>query len=323
MPGTDGAPPLGTNAPTILFVSRDDDITPYEKRTPTMPFKTQYGSHYHMTEGCHGATIPCDTTGLTPCSDCCGMQAGSSLSGGSAPSGASAGVGSPSGQGEGQFAYDGDSVATPDDGSRDGGSDRDIVLDGNRIADAGRTAFGSGSDAPSVAVDAEAIRRMAKIADATRELEPTPMPTPPITRRKVLHRLADNEVPEPVAGHVDDRTGSEVANAMEQDVSALADATAKLRKAKGHTADILDEVSRHMQEVSSQMRAGADGKASSFDRARAFRMLNLDLARLENDIDYMRGFGGEEGQVADVASEVAEHLSDTLKWIRLDAKRNG
>jgi len=25
-----------------------------------------------MTEGCHGATIPCDTNGLTPCSDCCG-----------------------------------------------------------------------------------------------------------------------------------------------------------------------------------------------------------------------------------------------------------
>lgn len=37
-----------------------------------MPFKTKHGSHYHMTEGCHGATIPCDTTGLTPCSDCCG-----------------------------------------------------------------------------------------------------------------------------------------------------------------------------------------------------------------------------------------------------------
>ena len=48
-----------------------------------MPFKTRYGSHYHMTEGCHGATIPCGTEGLTPCSDCCG-NAGSSLGGGSA-----------------------------------------------------------------------------------------------------------------------------------------------------------------------------------------------------------------------------------------------
>lgn len=43
-----------------------------------MPFKTPYGSHYHMTEGCHGATISCGTEGLTPCSDCCkaGTQAG-------------------------------------------------------------------------------------------------------------------------------------------------------------------------------------------------------------------------------------------------------
>lgn len=37
-----------------------------------MPFyKTAYGSHYHMTMGCHGAAIPCDAAGLAPCSDCC------------------------------------------------------------------------------------------------------------------------------------------------------------------------------------------------------------------------------------------------------------
>ena len=41
------------------------------ERCPEMPFKTKYGKHYHMTEGCHGATIPCDTGGLSPCSDCC------------------------------------------------------------------------------------------------------------------------------------------------------------------------------------------------------------------------------------------------------------
>lgn len=40
-----------------------------------MPYRTQYGSHYHMTLGCHGATIPCDTKGLTPCADCCGPAA--------------------------------------------------------------------------------------------------------------------------------------------------------------------------------------------------------------------------------------------------------
>lgn len=60
-----------------------------------MPFKTQYGSHYHMTEGCHGATIPCDTTGLTPCSDCCGT-AGQGSGGGSA-GGAGTGAGTGSG----------------------------------------------------------------------------------------------------------------------------------------------------------------------------------------------------------------------------------
>ena len=37
-----------------------------------MPFRTKSGSHYHMTEGCHGADIPCDTSGLAPCSTCCG-----------------------------------------------------------------------------------------------------------------------------------------------------------------------------------------------------------------------------------------------------------
>lgn len=37
-----------------------------------MPFKTQYGTHYHEAYGCHGATIPCGTTGLSPCTDCCG-----------------------------------------------------------------------------------------------------------------------------------------------------------------------------------------------------------------------------------------------------------
>lgn len=37
-----------------------------------MPYKTRYGSHYHMTLGCHGADIPCDAGGLVPCSDCCG-----------------------------------------------------------------------------------------------------------------------------------------------------------------------------------------------------------------------------------------------------------
>ena len=46
-----------------------------------MPYRTQYGSHYHMSRGCHGAEIPCDTSGLAPCSDCCGGPAGTNGSG--------------------------------------------------------------------------------------------------------------------------------------------------------------------------------------------------------------------------------------------------
>ena len=49
-----------------------------------MPFKTRYGSHYHMEEGCHGATIPCGTNGLEPCSDCCGGEADGCEAGGGA-----------------------------------------------------------------------------------------------------------------------------------------------------------------------------------------------------------------------------------------------
>ena len=56
-----------------------------------MPYKTKSGSHYHMTMGCHGATIPCDTTGLEPCSDCCG--AGNGDSGGRGIGDATSGIG--------------------------------------------------------------------------------------------------------------------------------------------------------------------------------------------------------------------------------------
>lgn len=37
-----------------------------------MSYRTKHGAHYHEMYGCHGATIPCDTKGLMPCSDCCG-----------------------------------------------------------------------------------------------------------------------------------------------------------------------------------------------------------------------------------------------------------
>lgn len=288
-----------------------------------MPFKTQYGSHYHMTQGCHGATIPCGTEGLAPCSDCCGTQDGGTSSLGSTPSGMSTGTGSPSGQETGEFSYEDSQSAGPAVDARHSESDSDPVTDGSRITDAGRVALESGNTAPSVSIGADALLRMEESVDATHNLSSTPMPTPPIMREKILHRLADDEVPKPVAGHTDDRTRRDVADAMERDVDLLTDATAKIRKSKGHTSGILDEVSQHMREISEQMRTSADGKTSSFDMARAFRMLNLDVARLEGDIRYMRDFGGEEGQVADVAAEVAERLRGTLSWMRLDSRRNG
>lgn len=50
-----------------------------------MPFKTRYGDHYHVTWGCHGANIPCDTNGLEPCADCCGTGGNSASLGGGVP----------------------------------------------------------------------------------------------------------------------------------------------------------------------------------------------------------------------------------------------
>ena len=59
-----------------------------------MPFKTKYGTHYHETEGCCGATESCGSTdGLAPCSICCGGTAasrgGSSGTGGADATGGS------------------------------------------------------------------------------------------------------------------------------------------------------------------------------------------------------------------------------------------
>ena len=68
-----------------------------------MPWKTAHGSHYHMTEGCHGAFISCDTTGLEPCSDCCGGTGGGDWAGGQSAMGG--GTPSPA-SGSGEFAPD-------------------------------------------------------------------------------------------------------------------------------------------------------------------------------------------------------------------------
>lgn len=97
-----------------------------------MPFKTQYGTHYHMTEGCHGATIPCDTAGLEPCSDCC---EGSSHSDEITVSG----VGSGAGSVDGTYAMDDSSVERSEGTVKSAGSDwymLDIDEDGTEIVSA-------------------------------------------------------------------------------------------------------------------------------------------------------------------------------------------
>lgn len=66
-----------------------------------MPYRTPYGKHYHEEYGCHGATIPCDTKGLTPCSDCCGGKAGSDEG-----TGVGAGVGTVAASGGGDGRYE-------------------------------------------------------------------------------------------------------------------------------------------------------------------------------------------------------------------------
>lgn len=79
-----------------------------------MPYKTPYGTHYHLTYGCHGATESCGTEGLTPCSDCCGAGGGRDGEGEYF-----VGVGSPAGASgaEGTFENEGDAVIDQADGS--------------------------------------------------------------------------------------------------------------------------------------------------------------------------------------------------------------
>lgn len=133
-----------------------------------MPYRTQYGSHYHMLEGCHGATIPCDTAGLMPCSTCCGDVADRDAGRGSISAAVPVGVGSP----------------VP-------GLDGDAQL---------VTAAGGGGQAPDEDEDRSGImgiiNRIRAVADATDpKADRQPMPSPSLRRirdfRKVLERIND------------------------------------------------------------------------------------------------------------------------------------
>lgn len=112
-----------------------------------MPFKTRYGKHYHMTEGCHGATIPCGTAGLTPCSDCCG--AGGSAGGSDGGNNPHVGTGNRS-------------VATTQDFEQvtDGGTASADLTRAKRISQMGAD-LTAGMPAPDVSIGAGALTVLA------------------------------------------------------------------------------------------------------------------------------------------------------------------
>lgn len=119
-----------------------------------MPYKTEYGSHYHETYGCHGATIPCDTAGLTPCSDCCGHGHGSSD--GLASAGPS-GAGSPVGTGVTGEHQTGDGTDGISPASQP--SPSQPVRDSDELVSKGAEGLSDGLSAPESDVDAEGIGR--------------------------------------------------------------------------------------------------------------------------------------------------------------------
>ena len=108
-----------------------------------MPYKTKYGTHYHMTEGCCGATEPCGSTdGLSPCSRCCDTgQGGADSSGiGGMPLG-----GNPSGSSDG--AYE----ATSETSGQDQRDDTKSYLDG--AAEMARSGTDGNAPLPDVTGD--------------------------------------------------------------------------------------------------------------------------------------------------------------------------
>ena len=118
-----------------------------------MPYRTKYGKHYHMEENCHGATIPCDTKGLEPCSDCCGTKGEGS--GGMAVSGSGSGGGMPVSSGEaGSFdagAANGmEAGAGGDQGGNGQEEDKPMAQSAKELSDDGSQCVRDGMDAPEV-----------------------------------------------------------------------------------------------------------------------------------------------------------------------------
>lgn len=120
--------------------------------TDGMPYRTEHGSHYHMTEGCCGATMPCDAAGLAPCSICCG-------------GGGASGAGQVAGEGAGESLP---KAATPADDPRDGGGDGSVIgILGRLRAWAGRHANPTGAHRMPLPPS----RRTANFTEALEEVE--------------------------------------------------------------------------------------------------------------------------------------------------------
>lgn len=132
-----------------------------------MPYRTEYGKHYHEEYGCHGATIPCDTKGLAPCSNCCGSQGagttGISQSTSDVGSSAMATVSADAPNGDGK-----------DDIMSDGESSPIDVRQGSDTMRIGASAVANGIVAPSVEAvpQQDIVERLPQVMTETKSLTP-------------------------------------------------------------------------------------------------------------------------------------------------------
>ena len=133
-----------------------------------MPYKTRYGKHYHMEEGCHGATIPCGTNGLSPCSDCCGTKGGGGDPHGTGVPPAGAGTGTPADE-----TAEDDRVEAPDARAeaRDANATESPAARSAGIAEAGRQAMAEGQSAPSIEIPEGALAERMPAGDESGEVE--------------------------------------------------------------------------------------------------------------------------------------------------------
>ena len=145
-----------------------------------MPYKTRFGSHYHMTEGCHGATIPCGTEGLSPCSDCCEATPRGGKELGEGVSGALAGT-------MGMDVDESEWERTTVEESRSGAIFADTPDMARGLADAGAEGYANGQPMPDEELTFEEI--FAKSFGVTKDV---PKNMTPASRIKNLFEIIDD-----------------------------------------------------------------------------------------------------------------------------------